>query len=615
VAEVDVNIDINVENNSSYEINEITNNVIHLHQAVQRQEEQNSRWSKALDKVSKSARSAIKAVAKVAATVAGIGAAAGPAVSGLLAAGKAVAILGKASARLLPLAAFLPSLLGSFVLIKKTATLMGPAFVKAFEPLKSYFVNAKGEASAFTKRLQSIAVIGLKPLVAEFGRLNMPAIGLGMERIAYQINGVVNNTLRLLNTTKGQQAIKTITEGTTKAVEQLGVKFIGLADAIIGLTARAGDRGIKAIGDAIGKVLDKLTQWANNTTVEDINNALSDLSGYGVKLRSTFTAVRDIGHWLAENEGAIKHFSDVASAAAITLGIATGNVPAIVLGAVSLIINHWNQLKGPFTDAIGWVKNIATAWQRDAGRIAIAESMSKAFAGFRAAFNSATKDVGPKWKEFVSQLKQAWEEWAPLIKIWWDNGGRQAFKAAGAALGIFVTNLVAAATAGAAFADIVAAAFKWLVMIVLDTLGGIVNGAAKAFGWIPGIGPKLNAAAAAFNDFRDRVNSALNGIQAVKTVRINASVYVTGGGNVAGGVDQRTGNSRNAGLSGLTSWQAAAAAFAGDRGGSRTGGPAPVTAEVSNTILLDGRPFRAYTVRAVAASESRSAWRTKTGRR
>lgn len=41
----------------------------------------------------------------------------------------------------------------------------------------------------------------------------------------------------------------------------------------------------------------------------------------------------------------------------------------------------------------------------------------------------------------------------------------------------------------------------------------LVDGAAKAFGWVPGLGPKLEAAAAEVNKFRDNVNASLEGIK------------------------------------------------------------------------------------------------------
>ena len=51
---------------------------------------------------------------------------------------------------------------------------------------------------------------------------------------------------------------------------------------------------------------------------------------------------------------------------------------------------------------------------------------------------------------------------------------------------------------------------KIVVDAVLNFYGSIVNGAATAFGWIPGIGPKLKTAADAFNTFKTGVDNAFN---------------------------------------------------------------------------------------------------------
>lgn len=602
-------IDINVEDNSSTDIQHITNNVVHLHQAVQQQQQQNSGWQRSLERVRDRALSGAKAVAKVAASVAAVASVSGPAVSGLLAVGKAVAFVGKAGARLTPLVAFLPSLIGAVALIGTALKVAGPGLARAFEPITRQFVDAKGEATAFAKALQRAVAIDVRPAAEAFAKLNMPAIRHNMDRIAYQTNLIVAGTLRWANSAKGVAAIKSISDATGDAFTKLTPKIIRVVEAFGNLAGKAGGKAITGLGDVIGRILDKISAWAESKDLDDINAALSDLAGYGGRLRDTFAAVRDVGRWMGENQGKVKAFSDAVAAGAIVVGVATGNLPAVVLGAVTLVINHWNQLKAPFAAASGWVSRLVEAWQRDIGRIRIAESIMRALQAGREAFDGIIKDVGPKWAQFVRQLKVAWEEWAPLIKQWWDTSGRAIFIAVGAALATFIVNLITVGTAVAAFVTFVGQAFKTMVATVLGVLGAIIGGAAKAFGWLPGIGPKLVAAAAEFEAFKNNVNRALNGIQRVVTVRVNASVYVTSGGSVSGGVDQRTGNSRDSGLSGVSGWQRVAAEFASAQAGRRTGGPAALTATVSNVINLDGRPFRAYTDHALLESEARQQWR------
>jgi len=70
--------------------------------------------------------------------------------------------------------------------------------------------------------------------------------------------------------------------------------------------------------------------------------------------------------------------------------------------------------------------------------------------------------------------------------------------------------------------DAVRLAMAFWVDKLLGFLGMILHGAADAFGWIPGIGPKLKDAAAAFDRFRANVNTALGGING-RTVHVGVA--------------------------------------------------------------------------------------------
>ena len=59
----------------------------------------------------------------------------------------------------------------------------------------------------------------------------------------------------------------------------------------------------------------------------------------------------------------------------------------------------------------------------------------------------------------------------------------------------------------------------------------IVGAAASAFGWIPGLGPKLRSAEEEIGKFRDSVNAKLEGIKD-RTVRINVELHSTGLANL-----------------------------------------------------------------------------------
>jgi ABC-type transporter Mla subunit MlaD len=85
------------------------------------------------------------------------------------------------------------------------------------------------------------------------------------------------------------------------------------------------------------------------------------------------------------------------------------------------------------------------------------------------------------------------------------------------------------------------------------------------------------------------------------TIRSTGNVHVAGPGGSG---------TQLKGFDASSTWEGS-----GGGGRSRTGGPAQVSATVENTILLDGRPFRAWTDQRIAAASDRQAWRAKVGRR
>jgi hypothetical protein len=64
--------------------------------------------------------------------------------------------------------------------------------------------------------------------------------------------------------------------------------------------------------------------------------------------------------------------------------------------------------------------------------------------------------------------------------------------------------------AALAFAKIFLQVFKFITDAYLNYVGIMVHGAAQAFGWIPGVGPKLKGAAKAFDRFRSSVDKTFD---------------------------------------------------------------------------------------------------------
>ena len=70
-------------------------------------------------------------------------------------------------------------------------------------------------------------------------------------------------------------------------------------------------------------------------------------------------------------------------------------------------------------------------------------------------------------------------------------------------------------------AKVAVTAFQFLANVFMTVVGAILDGAAKAFGWVPGIGPKLQGAATEFGKFRDSANAKLDAIKDDIDVKIN----------------------------------------------------------------------------------------------
>lgn len=111
------------------------------------------------------------------------------------------------------------------------------------------------------------------------------------------------------------------------------------------------------------------------------------------------------------------------------------------------------------------------------------------------------------------------------------------------------TNLRTSIVAGAwSFSHVIIPALKWTVKTMLWFVGITVHAAAKAFGWVPGIGPKLRRADAQFKAFARSVNRTLDGIKDETVTLTVKTVYKNYGGDAAA-----RGRYKAAGLTGRAS--------------------------------------------------------------
>ena len=134
---------------------------------------------------------------------------------------------------------------------------------------------------------------------------------------------------------------------------------------------------------------------------------------------------------------------------------------------------------------------------------------------------------------------------------------------------------------------------------IINAFGFIVNAAAKAFGWVPGLGGKLKNAAASFAVFKARALAALDGFDKVgfqvgTAFATNLAAAIAGNGKVTTAVAQGTANKVRANASSL---------LGVDR--RKAGGAGTVNVTVNNP-----KPERASesTTTAIARATSAAGW-------
>lgn len=129
----------------------------------------------------------------------------------------------------------------------------------------------------------------------------------------------------------------------------------------------------------------------------------------------------------------------------------------------------------------------------------------------------------------------------PAFIAWAASAGAAAIATIAATAPILITIGVVAAlafgiiqlvkhwdTVWSAIKSITMTAVRAVVGAFLNLVGTIVSGAAKAFGWVPGLGGKLKNAAKDFEAFKQHVNDSLSGIKDKNvTIKIDASMTAT----------------------------------------------------------------------------------------
>lgn len=194
------------------------------------------------------------------------------------------------------------------------------------------------------------------------------------------------------------------------------------------------------------------------------------------------------------------------------------------LKGASDITPSWTTPLGLAKDVLGFVADHTTTFKVALEGLVVAMTAAKAIQ----LGQLAVTKVQAAWATTVSVATRAWAvgQWLLNTALGANPIGLVILGVAALTVGIvalykksetfrqIVTvafDLVKLAALGLALAAV--GYFRILATAWLTVVGGIVDGAAAAFGWVPGLGPKLKGAASKFHDFKDAANRELGKVQ------------------------------------------------------------------------------------------------------
>jgi|SRR5688572_1603527 len=247
-------------------------------------------------------------------------------------------------------------------------------------------------------------------------------------------------------------------------------------------------------------------------------------------------AIRKTLNWLESSERVARVEGIMRNISA-----AIGSIGRVIQPIVSILLDL-AEVGAPrlasLSDTLGTLAEKAATWitkMKDDG--SIGRWLDKAITAFgdlrgivsdlmgvlAAMYQGATTD-GETFLAGVHAQTTAMKEWAESAE------GQQAIDDFSTAGGIILQILQVVTQSFLGLTYIVRAiyrAFNEFLIFILYGMNAILQAAARAFGWMPGIGPQLQQAAAEFNGFVADVNSALNGMQTSRSIEINATATLT----------------------------------------------------------------------------------------
>jgi acid phosphatase family membrane protein YuiD len=239
------------------------------------------------------------------------------------------------------------------------------------------------------------------------------------------------------------------------------------------------------VANAVGALADKL--WP---VLQDVGGFIKD---------TVVPAIKDFTGWLKDN-------STVVGAVAVGIGAAVAALYIYkgVVATISAVTKAWTAIQAAFNVVMSLnpIGVIIIALVALAAGLVYAYKKSETFRNVVNGVFNAVKDVAGKVfgavvgfvKGAIDWVKKNW----PLLL--------------GVLTGPIGLAVVLIAQHWQAIKDGARTAIAFVVDKFLFLVQSLINGAATAFGWVPGLGPKLKEAASKFETFRKDVNTKLAGI-------------------------------------------------------------------------------------------------------
>lgn len=237
----------------------------------------------------------------------------------------------------------------------------------------------------------------------------------------------------------------------------------------------------KLTGKQLEQVTPLLLDYAS-TTGKDMPSAAQDL---GKALLGNAKALKNVGISYKSTGDSTKDFTNITALMREKVGGFADKEGSTAAGKMAILNNQFGELK----ETVG------------AKLLPVVGKIAEKTLAFVRGMQDGTGSGG-KLRDTIEQVKIKFQAYQPVLQ----KVGDVLIK-----IGDFI------------FTTLIPAWFKLqttvygtilnISLTVLDFFTTLTTGAAKAFGWVPGLGDKLQTAAAEMEKFRDKVNATLDGIK------------------------------------------------------------------------------------------------------